>query len=107
MINANLGKDQFSAYLTLMLPIILMFFLGIANFAMHKAVMESGHPAIQSTRVAFDRATGGWGGYALEYTILLAAMSFVNVGYMAALGAYLGYTCLNGVAAWILLKGRM
>lgn len=94
-----------SAYLPCMIPIIFMFALGIANFAMHKAVMESGHPAIQSTRVAFEKATGGWGGYVLEYTILLAAMSFVHIGYMAALGAYIGYTALNAVAAWILLKG--
>lgn len=89
-----------------MIAVFLLFFLGIANFAMHKAVIESGHPAIQSTRAAFEKVTGGWGGYILEYTILLAAMSFANVGYMAALGAYIGYTALNGVAAWILLRDQ-
>ncbi|MEO1046354.1 MAG: hypothetical protein AAFX04_13005 [Pseudomonadota bacterium] len=90
-----------------MIAVIILFFLGIANFAMHKAVMESGHPAIQSTRMAFERATGGWGGYLLEYTVLLAAMSFANQGFIIAVGAYLGYTGLNAMAAWILLKDRM
>lgn len=94
-------------YIAMMALLFFLFVLGTGNFAMHKAVMESGHPAIQGTRAAFDKATGGWGGYALEYIILVAAMSFANQGFFIAVGAYIGYTSLNAGAAWILLNGRM
>lgn len=90
-----------------MAVLFFLFVLGTGNFAMHKAVMESGHPAIQSTRAAFDRATKGWGGYVLEYFILLAAMNFAYQGFAIAVGAYIGYTALNAGAAWVLLSGKM
>ncbi len=90
-----------------MAVLFFLFVLGTGNFAMHKAVMESGHPAIQGSRAAFDKATGGWGGYVLEYVILVAAMSFAHQGFAFAVGAYIGYTTLNVGAAWVLLSGRI
>ena len=35
--------------------LIACFVLGVANFAMHKAVMESGHPFVEDTKLYFGR----------------------------------------------------
>jgi len=101
-----MGKSQKTRYIALMAILLFLFILGTANFAMHKAVMESGHPAIQGSRAAFNKATGGWGGYILEYFILVVAMNFAYQGFAFATGAYIGYTMLNAGAAWMLLSGK-
>lgn len=69
--------------------------------------MESGHPMVQQLRSGLGTSFGGWGGYMLEFAILLAAMSFASAGSMIAMGVYAGYTSFNAIAAWMLLSGRM
>jgi hypothetical protein len=56
--------------------LIAAFLLGIANFAMHKAVVESGHPFVEDTKLYFGRHFGRNGSYFLEFGILLGAMLF-------------------------------
>jgi hypothetical protein len=87
--------------------LITAFLLGIANFAMHKAVVESGHPFVDDTKLYFGRHFGRNGSYFLEFGILLGAMLFAYWGSALVLGLYAGYTALNGIAAWLLLSRRM
>jgi hypothetical protein len=61
--------------------LIAAFLLGIANFAMHKAVVEFG--------------------------ILLGAMLFAYSGSTLVLGLYAAYTAFNAIAAWLLLSRRL
>ena len=90
-----------------MLPLMLIFLCGIANFALHKATMESDHPIATQMRGALNRFMGGWGSYMLEFLILLSALSFAAMGWSIALPAYVLYTAMNAAAAWAMLNGRI
>jgi hypothetical protein len=86
--------------------LIACFLMGIGNFAMHKAVVESGHPFIEDTALYFGRYFGR-GGYAVEFIILSGAMLMAHGGSgWMALG-YFCYTLCNAIAAWLFLSGRM
>jgi hypothetical protein len=61
--------------------LIVAFLLGIANFAMHKAVVESGHPFVEDTKLYFGKHFGRNGSYFLEFGILLGAMLFAYSGF--------------------------
>ncbi len=87
--------------------IILCFVLGIGNFAMHRAVVESGHPFVEDAKLYFGKHFGKFSSYIIEFIILTAAMLLSGVGYWVAAMAYLIYTGLNALAAWMLLSGRM
>lgn len=89
-----------------MLPILALFILGIANFAMHKAVLESGHPAVGQLPESLRRF-GGRVTLAAEFVLLVGAMLLVAAGFAGWGWAYLAYTMLNGAAAWLLLGGRI
>ena len=85
---------------------VLIFLFGIANFAAHKAVLESGHPLVK--RIAWLRP-GRFGppSLALEFGVLLAALLFVAEGYGAMGWVYAIYSIANIGSAWALLTGRM
>lgn len=82
--------------------LIFAFFMGIANFAMHKAVAESGHPIVEQAK----QFLGPYGSYVFELALLIGAMSFVNEGARAIALMYTAYTAVNGFASWIVLSGR-
>jgi hypothetical protein len=86
--------------------LIVCFFLGISNFAMHKAVVESGHPFVEDTKLYFGRYFGRNGSYAIEFVILAGAMlmAFGGTGWIVIV--YLLYTAFNALAAWLLLSHR-
>ena len=88
------------------MAIFLLFMLGIANFAMHKAVLESGHPMVERTTVWFG-LMGGKLGFAIEFIVLLGAMRMVDAGMQGWAWAYLAYSLLNGASAWLILSGRV
>jgi hypothetical protein len=83
------------------------FFLGIGNFAMHKAVVESGHPFVEDTKYYFGRHFGRHGSYILEFAILAGAMLIAYDSGLWIMVTYFIYTALNAVAAWMLLSGRV
>ena len=86
--------------------ILAIFVLGIANFAMHKAVLESGHPLVgQMPR--FVHRLGGRITLVAEFVLLLGAMLLVAAGFAGWGWGYLGYTLLNGLAAWLILGGKV
>ncbi len=87
--------------------LLACFFFGICNFALHKAVVESGHPFVEDTKLYFGRHFGRNGSYALEFVILAGAMLLAHDGTIWITLAYLAYTMMNGLAAWLLLSGRI
>ena len=94
------------ARLFAMPAVFLIFILGVANFAMHKAVLESGHPLVgQVPRVV--RLLGGRVTLVAEFVLLLGAMLLVASGLAGWGWAYLGYTLLNASAAWLILTGKV
>lgn len=86
--------------------LVMCFLLGIANFAMHKAVAESGHPFVEDTKRYFGRHFSPYGSYALELALLIGAMLLTEQGSVWVAIFYLGYTGMNGIATWLLLSGK-
>ena len=82
------------------------FFMGIANFAMHKAVAESGHPFVEDTKRYFGRHFSPYGSYAIEFALLIGAMVFAQEGSIWVTLFYWVYSGMNGIATWLLLSGR-
>ncbi|TIX49124.1 hypothetical protein [Alteraurantiacibacter aquimixticola] len=88
------------------MAIAIVFLLGIANFACHRAVLASGHPLV--------RQFLGRGGVmrpevtlALEFVILLVALLVVANGHTGWGWAYALYSIGNGVSAWVILTNRI
>ncbi len=86
--------------------ILFLFALGIGNFALHKAVLESGHPVLSHmSRLA--ALFGGYGSLLLELALLVAAMLLVAGGQPAWAWAYLAYSAMNALAGWLILSRRV
>jgi hypothetical protein len=88
------------------MAIVMLFALGVANFAMHKAVLESGHPMVARTSV-WTGLMGGKLGLGIEFIVLLGAMLMVDAGMTGWAWAYLVYSLLNAVSAWLILSGKL
>lgn len=86
--------------------LLLAFILGVGNFAMHKAVLESGHPLL-GEMPWFVHMLSGRFSIAVEFVMLLAAMLMGANGYPQAIWAYFAYTVANGVAAWLIISRRV
>lgn len=84
----------------------ILFILGMINFAVHKAVLESNHPLLDALPGAF-RAGGGRVSLAFEFFVLLMAMLLVAHDWPAAAWGYAICSLLNGTTAWLLLNGRI
>lgn len=89
-------------FATLAIP----FVLGMANFALHKAVLESGHPALDLLPRRIH-AAGARLTLAFEFALLLGAMLLVANGSVFAAIAYACYAALNAISAWLVLSGRI
>lgn len=81
--------------------------MGVANFAMHKAVAESGHRFVEDTKLYFGRYFGRYGSYGIELLMLTAAMLFAHEGSIAIAFFYWFYTGMNALATWLLLSGKV
>jgi hypothetical protein len=88
------------------MAIVITFLLGIANFTLHRAVLESGH--------AMVRAMTGKGSLftprvtlAIEFGLLLISLLLVANGTEGWAWAYAFYTLANGVAAWLIVTRRI
>lgn len=88
------------------MAILLTFLLGVGNFAMHKAVLESWHPLLGQVPW-FVHLLGGRVSLMAEFLLLLAALLLVAGGYPTWGWAYFGYSLLNGFAAWLILTRRV
>lgn len=89
------------------MSLIILFICGIANFAMHRAMMESDAPLMVEARTGFQRIMGPYGSYIIEFAMLLLAMILANMGMTWAVTAYVFYAGANIVGAYFLLNGKM
>lgn len=88
------------------MAIIVLFMLGIANFAMHKAVLESGHPMLSHVPW-FIHLLGGRFSLVVEFLMLLGALLMVDSGATGWAWGYAVYSLLNGLSAWLILSRRV
>jgi hypothetical protein len=88
------------------MAIVLTFLLGIANFAVHKAVLESRHPLMREMP-RFVRMLGGKASLAAEFVLLAGALLLTANGYPGWGLAYLGYSIVNGLSGWLILSRRI
>lgn len=88
------------------MAIALIFLLGVANFAMHRAVMESGHEMVRTM-------TSGGSPFSprimmvIEFCLLLVSLLLVAYGHTGWGWAYAIYSLANGAAAWAILTRRI
>lgn len=88
------------------MALVVIFLLGIGNFAMHRAVLESGHPLL-GQMPWFVHLLGGRVTFVTEFLLLLAAMLLAANGWPWLAWGYLGYSALNAIGAWLVLSGRV
>ncbi len=87
--------------------LVICFFLGIGNFALHKAVVESDHPFVRDVKYYFGRHIGKHGSYFFEFIILTMALFLAHGDALWAAIAYALYTVLNLFSAWLFLNNRI
>lgn len=85
--------------------LVIIFILGVANFALHKAVLESRHPIL--VQAPWMRIGGGRFGLGLEFIMLLGALLLVYEGSTAWAWGYAAYSVLQALSAWLILSGRI
>lgn len=87
-------------------PTIIIFVLGIGNFALGRAIFASGHPLFarlpHSSQTLARRAS-----LATEFVVLYFALLLSVQGWPGFVWAYCFYSALNGVAGWLILSGRV
>lgn len=90
------------------MALVVLFFLGIGNFAMHKAVLESRH-ALLGHAPWFIHMLGGGGkwGLGVEFLVLLGSMLMVDSGALGWAWGYALYSVANAAAAWLILSNRI
>lgn len=87
------------------MAILTIFLFGIANFALHKAVLESDHPILG--QMPWFHIFGGRFGLLIEFLMLLGAMLLVADGAVGWALAYTLYSAVNGLSAWLILSRRL
>ena len=86
--------------------VLILFLLGIGNFAAQKAVLESGHPMLDALP-SFYRTGGGRFSLWFEFFVLLVAMLLAGNGWTGMAWAYGVYSLVNFATAWLMLSGRI
>ena len=81
---------------------IVIFVLGVANFALNRAVFSGRHPLFAPLPLA-SRKLGNAAALVTEFAVLFFALR----GWPGFVWAYLGYTACNALAAWFLLARRL
>ncbi|KHL24737.1 hypothetical protein PK98_12455 [Croceibacterium mercuriale] len=83
------------------MALIVAFLLGIANFALHAAVLE------RRRQLLAGMGWPQWAGRAsmvAEFAVLLGALLLVQGGYPQWVWLYAGYTLVNAAGGWLLLR---
>lgn len=88
------------------MALLIVFIVGIWNFAMHRAVLESGHQLLADLGWTPGSLSGRLG-FGLEFTLLVAALMLAAKGEWGWLSAYFLYSALNSLACWLFLSRRI
>ena len=86
--------------------VAIITILGVVNFALHRAVLETGHPLVGQ----MPDYLAAWSGritMAAEFAVLLVALLLAANGWSELGWAYIAYSALNGMAAWLILTRRV
>lgn len=86
--------------------VLLVFCLGVLNFAAHKAVIESGHPLLAQTAWYFQPLQGRLS-LIVEFAMLWGALVMAAAGSVGWGLVYACYTGLNTLAAWLIYTRRL
>lgn len=84
----------------------IIFLLGVSNFALHRAVLDSGHRLLGHS-AWYVHLLGGKVTLITEFLLLLAALLLAAQGWLWLGWAYAAYTGLNAIGAWLILTGRV
>lgn len=84
----------------------LTFLLGIANFAFHRAALESGHPMLRSLSPGWQKR-GALVSLGLEYAVLVAALGAAIRGAGWGVALYAFYTASNALGCWLIATRRI
>lgn len=88
------------------MAMIFAFLLGIGNFALHRAVFESGHimlAGMSARNFQLARIVS----MILELGLLILALHASFAGELGWAGLYLAYSLLNALGAWLMLSKRI
>ncbi len=88
------------------MALVFVFLLGIANFAVHRAVLASGHPILAQMAWLF-RPLGGRLSLVAEFMLLVGTMLVIASGSPGWAWGYGAYSLLNGFSAWAILSGKV
>lgn len=88
------------------MAILIIFLLGVGNFALHRAIMESGHPLLDQMPW-FYHAISSRLSLVVEFLMLLGGLLLASEGIVWGALGYLAYSLLNAISAWLLLSGRV
>ena len=88
------------------MALIIAFFLGIANFAAHKAVLESDHPLLGQVPWFFQ-SLGGRLSLLVDFGMLLGTMLMIAGGSSGWAWFYAAYSGFNALSAWLIVTGRV
>ena len=88
------------------LATVIIFILGIGNFAVNRAVFDSGHPLlIRLPQVS--QKLGRRAALVSEFAVLFFALLLSVEGWPGFVWAYAAYTGFNAGAAWLILTRRV
>lgn len=88
------------------MALLICFLLGVVNFALHQAVLKSGHPVLAQVGWLF-RSLGGRGSLLTEFALLLGTMLLVASGSPGWAWGYLVYSLGNALTAWLILTRKV
>ena len=89
----------------MIVAIIAILLAGAGNFAMHRWMLECGHPVVEAATGPMRRALGRNSTYVLEFMLLLGALFLAETSWFVALCLYGVYTAMNAATVGY-LKGR-
>ena len=85
---------------------IVIFVLGVINFALNRAVFASGHPLLARlprTSLVLGQRTA----LVTEFVVLFFALLLSVNGWPGFVWAYAAYSVFSAGAAWLILSGRV
>lgn len=88
------------------MAILIIFLLGVGNFALHRAIMDSGHPLLGEIPWCTSRISRRFS-FGIEFLMLLGGLMLAAQGVAWGALGYLAYSLLNALSAWLILTGRV